>query len=69
MGTYLAALTIYRGLTGRSPPSLAPSLGIAERDDALLHEEIGRTHPLSETMAEKVTALRQWAQGRAARAQ
>jgi len=36
MGTYLAALTIYRGLTGRNPPSLASELGIAPADDAVL---------------------------------
>jgi hypothetical protein len=27
-------------------------------------EEIGKTRPLSMLMAEKITALRQWAQGR-----
>ncbi|MDH4350141.1 MAG: hypothetical protein OEY20_04885 [Gemmatimonadota bacterium] len=35
MGTYLAALTIYRGLTGRDPPSLS-GLGISAADDAIL---------------------------------
>jgi len=35
MGTYLAALTIYRGLTGRAPPSLT-GLGISAGDDAVL---------------------------------
>lgn len=35
MGTYLAALTIYRGLTGRDPPSLS-DLGISAADDAIL---------------------------------
>lgn len=35
MGSYLAALTIYRGLTGRSPPSLG-GLGISADDDAVL---------------------------------
>jgi hypothetical protein len=35
MGTYLAALTIYRGLTGRDPPSLT-GLGISAADDAIL---------------------------------
>jgi hypothetical protein len=35
MGTYLAALTIYRGLTGRDPPSLG-GLGISATDDAVL---------------------------------
>lgn len=35
MGSYLAALTIYRGLTGRSPPSL-DGLGISADDDAVL---------------------------------
>lgn len=35
MGTYLAALTIYRGLTGRTPPSLT-GLGISAADDAIL---------------------------------
>jgi SpoVK/Ycf46/Vps4 family AAA+-type ATPase len=37
--------------------------------DALLHEELGRTRPLSQTMAEKVTALRAWARDRAVSAQ
>jgi hypothetical protein len=35
MGTYLAALTIYRGVTGRAPPSLG-GLGISAEDDAIL---------------------------------
>lgn len=35
MGTYLAALTIYRGITGRAPPSLG-GLGISAADDAVL---------------------------------
>lgn len=35
MGTYLAALTIYRGLTDRDPPSLS-GLGISAEDDAIL---------------------------------
>jgi len=35
MGSYLAALTIYRGLTGRAPPSLT-GLGISVEDDAVL---------------------------------
>jgi hypothetical protein len=35
MGTYLAALTIYRGLTRRTPPSLK-GLGISEADDGIL---------------------------------
>jgi hypothetical protein len=35
MGTYLAALTIYRGITGRAPPSLG-GLGISAEDDAIL---------------------------------
>lgn len=35
MGTYLAALTLYRGLTGRTPPSLG-GLGISDEDDAVL---------------------------------
>jgi hypothetical protein len=34
-GTYLAALTIYRGITGRAPPSLT-SLGLTDELDALL---------------------------------
>lgn len=38
MGTYLAALTIYRGLTNRNPPSLASELGFSARDDGILHE-------------------------------
>jgi len=41
MGTYLAALTIYRGLTGRDPPSLI-DLGISTEDDAILHDAARR---------------------------
>jgi len=36
MGTYLAALTIYRGLTGREPPSLAIA-GVSDVADDILH--------------------------------
>lgn len=35
MGSYLAALTIYWGMTGREPPSLT-NLGISAEDDAVL---------------------------------
>ncbi len=35
MGSYLAALTIYWGITGREPPSLT-NLGISAEDDAVL---------------------------------
>jgi hypothetical protein len=36
MGSYLAALVIYRGLTGRAPPSLSGPLGISAADDEIL---------------------------------
>jgi len=39
------------------------SHGAALTSDALL-DEIGTTRPLSETMAERIVALREWAQGR-----
>jgi SpoVK/Ycf46/Vps4 family AAA+-type ATPase len=35
----------------------------------LLADESSRTHPLSQTMAEKITALREWARGRTVSAQ
>jgi hypothetical protein len=35
----------------------------------LLVDEASRTHPLSQTMAEKITALREWARGRTVSAQ
>jgi AAA+ superfamily predicted ATPase len=34
-------------------------------DGALLAAEMGRTHPLSRTMRERITQLREWARGRA----
>lgn len=37
LGTYLAALTIYRGITGRAPPPL-PWLGIAPETERLLQD-------------------------------
>jgi hypothetical protein len=37
-------------------------------DEATIHAEIGRTQPLSKTMAERVADLRAWAEGRTARA-
>lgn len=37
-------------------------------DTALLLEEIGRTRPISVTMAERIAALRRWAEGRTASA-
>lgn len=42
VGTYLAALTIYRGLTGRDPPSLAARLGIPAATDAILRDAARR---------------------------
>jgi len=42
MGSYLAALTIYRGLTGREPPSLAIA-GVSNVEDAILHNAARRT--------------------------
>jgi hypothetical protein len=46
MGSYLAALTIYRGLTGRDPPSLR-DLGISAEDDALLQAAAAAAQPIS----------------------
>jgi len=43
MGTYLAALTIYRGITGRAPPSLT-SLGFTREVEALLQEAAEEAH-------------------------
>jgi len=43
MGTYLAALTIYRGITGRAPPSLT-SLGFTPEVEALLQEAAEEAH-------------------------
>jgi len=45
MGSYLAALTIYRGLTGREPPSLT-DLGISAEDDAVLQAAAAAAQPL-----------------------
>jgi hypothetical protein len=45
MGSYLAALTIYRGLTGREPPSLT-NLGISAEDDALLQAAAAAAQPI-----------------------
>ena len=42
-GTYLAALTIYRGLTGREPPSL-DGIGISAADDAVLRAAARDAH-------------------------
>ena len=36
-----------------------------ELDDEILQGEIGKTSPLSVTMAERITKLRNWAEGRA----
>lgn len=46
MGSYLAALTIYRGLTGREPPSLT-GLGISAEDDAVLQAAADAVQPIS----------------------
>jgi hypothetical protein len=43
LGTYLAALTIYRGITQREPPSLS-SLAPTPELDALLHEAAAEAH-------------------------
>jgi len=45
MGSYLAALTIYRGITGREPPSLT-NLGISAEDDAVLQEAAAAAQPI-----------------------
>jgi len=39
MGSYLAALTIYRGMTGRTPPSLG-GLGITAATDSVLQAAV-----------------------------
>lgn len=41
VGTYLAALTIYRGLTGTTPPSLSIP-GLSRTDDAILQDAARR---------------------------
>jgi hypothetical protein len=46
MGSYLAALTIYRGITGREPPSLT-GLGISAEDDAVLQAAAAAVEPIS----------------------
>jgi len=46
MGSYLAALTIYRGLTGREPPSLT-DLDISPEDDAVLQAAAAAAQPIS----------------------
>ena len=46
MGSYLAALTIYRGIAGREPPSL-PGLGISAEDDAVLQAAAAAVQPIS----------------------
>ncbi|NIN13420.1 MAG: hypothetical protein GTN62_11295 [Gemmatimonadales bacterium] len=46
MGSYLAALTIYRGITGREPPSLT-NLGISAADDAVLQAAAAAAQPIS----------------------
>ncbi|UCG87920.1 MAG: hypothetical protein JSW71_05085 [Gemmatimonadota bacterium] len=46
MGSYLAALTIYRGITGREPPSLT-NLGISAEDDAVLQAAAAAVQPIS----------------------
>jgi hypothetical protein len=43
LGTYLAALTIYRGITQREPPSLS-SLALTPALDTLLHEAAAEAH-------------------------
>jgi hypothetical protein len=43
LGTYLAALTIYRGITGRAPPSLT-WLGIAPETECLLQDAAAEAH-------------------------
>jgi hypothetical protein len=45
MGSYLGALTIYRGLTGREPPSLT-GLGISAEDDAVLQAAAAAVQPI-----------------------
>jgi len=40
----------------------------AEMGDEVVRDEIGRTRPLSVTMAERVASLREWARERAVRA-
>ncbi len=39
MGSYLAAMVIYRGMTGRAPPSLS-GLGISLSQDSVLHDAV-----------------------------